>query len=82
MSGKTQAQADGRDHVDGSTKLKVCAGNLSPIKTRRNPNVKYFEGQLLDSCKTVQFVSFEPKLHSKVNEAREDLHGVSLKNCS
>ena len=42
--------------------------------------MKYFEGQLLDGCKTVRFVSFEPK--SKVNEAREDLRGVSLKNCA
>ena len=61
----------------------VFVGDLSPIKTsRRNPNVKYFEGQLSDGCKTVRFVSFEPKLHSKVNEAREDLRGVSLKNCA
>ena len=61
----------------------VFVGDLSPIKTsRRKPNVKYFEGQLSDGCKTVRFVSFEPKLHSKVNEAREDLRGISLKNCA
>ena len=57
----------------------VFVGDLSPIKTsRKNPNVKYFEGQLSDGSKTVRFVSFKPKLHSKINEAREDLHGVSV----
>jgi len=61
----------------------VFVGEMSPIKTSRsNCNVKYFEGELSDGCKTVRFISFEPKLHSKINEARGNLHGVSLKNCT
>ena len=57
----------------------VFVGDLSPIKTSmKNPNVKYFEGQLSDGSKTVRFVSFEPKLHSKINKAREDLRRVSV----
>ena len=57
-------------------------GNISPIKTsRNNARVKYFEGQLSDGAKTVRFVSFEPKLRPQVEEARESLRRVALKNC-
>jgi len=57
----------------------LFVGELSPIKTSRNhTNVKYFESQLSDGCKTVTFVSFEPNLHSIINEAREELRGISF----
>ena len=35
-----------------------------------------------DGAKTVRFVSFEPKLRPQVEEARESLRGVALKNCT
>ena len=61
----------------------VFVGPVSPIKTsRNNAKVKYFEGQLSDGSKTVRFVSFEPKLRSQVEQAREGLRGVSLANCT
>ena len=61
----------------------VFVGNISPVKTSRsNGRVKYFEGHLSDGTKTVRFVSFEPKLRPQIEEARESLRGVALKNCT
>ena len=61
----------------------VFVGNISPIKmSRTNSRVKYFEGHLSDGAKTVRFVSFEPKLRSQVEEAKDNLCGVALKNCT
>lgn len=57
----------------------VFVGALSTIKSsRNNANVKYFEGQLSDGCKTVRFVSFEPEIRSQIEEAREKSSGVAL----
>ena len=44
--------------------------------------MKYFEGKISDGAKTVRFVSFEPKLRSQVEEAKEDLCGITLTNCA
>ena len=61
----------------------VFVGSISPIKTSRtNSRVKYFEGHLSDGAKTVRFVSFETKLRSQVEEAKDNLRGVALKNCT
>ena len=61
----------------------IFVGPVSPIKTsRNNAKVKYFEGQLSDGSKTVRFVSFEPKLRSQVEQAKEGLRGAALANCT
>ena len=60
----------------------VFVGGLSPIKpSRKNSEVKYFEGQLSDGRKTVRVVSFDPKLRGEIEEARQQRYGVGLMNC-
>ena len=44
--------------------------------------MKYFEGKLSDGTNTVRFESFEPKLMSQLEEAKEGLRGVALTNCT
>ena len=61
----------------------VFVGPISPIKTsRKTVRVQYFKGSLSDGSKTVRFVSFEPKLRPQIEQARENLRGVSLSNCA
>jgi len=58
-------------------------GALLPIKTsQKSSKVEYFEGQLSDGHKTIQVVSFEPKLCGQIEEAQEQKLGVALTNCS
>jgi len=60
-----------------STVEGAFVATLSPIKTsRKNTGVKYFEGQIFDGCKTVRFVSFEPKLRPQIEQARGKSAGV------
>ena len=60
----------------------VFVGGLSPIKaSRKNSEVKYFEGQLSDGHKMVCVVSFEPKLRGQIEEALQQRYGVGLINC-
>jgi len=64
-------------NIDG-----VFVGALSPIKTSRNDGrTKYFNTQFSDGTETVRFVSFEPKLWSKIDDARANYAAVSIKNC-
>jgi len=58
----------------------VFVGTLSP--GRKNPNVKYFKGQLSDGCKTVRSVSFEPRLRPQIEEAQGKSAAVLLRNCA
>ena len=52
----------------------VFIGPISPIKiSKKNVQVKYCEGSLIDSLKTVRFVSFEPKLRPQIEQASEEL---------
>ena len=61
----------------------MFVGPISPIKTsRKNTRIQYFKGSLSDGSKTVRFMSFEPKLRPQIEQAREDLRGVSLSNCA
>jgi len=61
----------------------VFVGAVSPVKTgRSNTKVKYFEGQLSDRSKTVRFVSFEPNLRRKVEEAQQKGSAIQLRNCA
>jgi len=48
---------------------------------KSNMKVKYFEGQLSDGSKTVRFVSFEPNLRRKVEEAQQKGSAIQLRNC-
>ncbi len=60
----------------------VFVGEVSPVKcSRKNPEVKYFEGRFTDRRKTVSVISFEPWLRAEVEKARKSTEGVALTNC-
>ena len=55
---------------------------LSPVKvSRKNSSVRYFDGKLSDSRKTVQVISFDTSLHTKLESSRIEKSCVSLVNC-
>ena len=60
----------------------VVIGELSPIKTSsKNSAVKYFDGRFSDGKTTVRLISFDPKLHARLNEIQKSGYRVALENC-
>ena len=56
---------------------------LSLVKSsRKNSDMKYFQGKLGDGVKVVRLVSFEPCLMTDMEKHREKSDSVSLVNCS
>lgn len=50
----------------------TLVGEVLPIKaSRKNLETKYFEGKLTDRRKTVQVVSFDPKLHGQFEDVKK-----------
>ena len=61
----------------------VVVGQLSPIKcSRKNSSTKYFEGHFSDGKMTTRMVSFEPKLHLEMENARKNNQEITLNNVS
>lgn len=61
----------------------IFVGETSPVKcSKSNSSVKYFHTRLTDGKKTVRVVSFEPKLRSDIEKAREDGVEVAVSKCS
>ena len=67
---------------NGATVHGTFVGDVTPIKSARNSDVKYFESQFSDGKKTVRVVSFEPNLRQKIETAREKGEQVAISNCT
>ena len=60
----------------------VVVGNVSPLKSsRKDSSRKWFDGQFTDGAKVVRMISFNPKLRSELESAKESGTGVALENC-
>ncbi len=61
----------------------VFIGTVSPVKDScKRPGVRYFDGQLSDGKKSARMISFEPKLKTDVEKARERGEEVAITNCT
>ena len=57
----------------------VVVGQISPIKSsKRDPSMKYFEGNLMDGKKTIRMVAFEPKIRAEIESARDKCQEILL----
>jgi hypothetical protein len=55
---------------------------LSPVKkSKKNPQVEYFDGKLSDGQKSLRMVCFKKDLHSNIAKAKEEKSIVTLTNC-
>ena len=55
--------------------------SLSPQKIGKR-DCRYFDGKLSDGKKTIRVISFEPKLHSKMMQLKEDKCPMAISKCS
>ena len=58
--------------------IKLCPLRIS----KRNRDIRYFDGKLSDGVKVAHVVSFEPLLHAEASKIKESGTAVSLVNCS
>ena len=49
----------------------VVVGQVSPLKSSKTKSgVRYFDGSFTDGKKTLQMISFDPKMHDEFEEAK------------
>ena len=55
---------------------------LSPVKvSKKNENVRYFDGKVSDGKKSMRVVSFDPVLRHQTDEARLNKSPIAIVNC-
>ena len=56
---------------------------VSPIKknSKKNANVRYFNGQISDGKQTARIICFDPSLHQTVDQALKNRSSISFVNC-
>ena len=60
----------------------IVVGELLPIKTSsKNNAIKYCDGRFSDGKKMVKLVSFDPKLHTRLDEVKKSGCRVALEKC-
>ena len=55
---------------------------VSPIKnSKKNANVRYFNGRISDGKQTARIICFDPSLHQTVDQALKNRSSISFVNC-
>ena len=66
----------------GHAAIRGVVTSLSPVKaSRKNADVRYFEGKLCDGKKSIRLVSFNSRLRADMARAKDAHDTISLTNC-